>query len=221
MSPTRSRPPVVTFLAALLPVLCTAAAGAVAPPPAPNGAAAAAAAAAAARPVGAVVRRVVMKDALSAEQFRTKLEAMKATGIFRDQLPGTDPKKPVVVDVNFLTSGNYLLVIGSKEWVDSYIDSVRLMGFLFERPRAHLQLSLRVVQITGPANSSVIQMSETVRALVDAQRAEVVRSFADLEDYLLQRIAQRKGAETQVFAAARELLPTLGTGERPMIVPEI
>src|SRR5437764_13898626 len=54
---------------------------------------------------GAVVRRVVMKDALSAETFRTKLETMKASGLFRDRLPGIDPKQPVQIDISFLTSG--------------------------------------------------------------------------------------------------------------------
>jgi len=167
------------------------------------------------------VRRVVMKDAASAELFKTKLEAMKATGIFRDTVPGADPKKPVVIDVNFLVSGNYLLVIGSREWVTQYVEAIRLMGYLFERPRAHLQLSLRVVQITGPANQNVIQMSETVRALVDAQRDEVVRTFGDLDDYLTARMKQRTPAEREVYEAARELLPSLGTGSRPQTVPEL
>jgi hypothetical protein len=172
-------------------------------------------------PVGAVVRRVVMKDAQSAEGFRQKLETMKATGIFRDQIQGIDPKKPVVIDVNFLVSGNFLLVIGSKDWVDSYIDAIRLMGYLFERPRAHLQLNLRVVQITGPANADVIQMSETVRALVDAQRDEVVRTFSDLDEYLTHRTQLRTAEERKILDAARILLPSLGTGQRPMTVPEI
>jgi hypothetical protein len=189
------------------------AARAQAPMPAP--------AAASALQPGAVVRRVVMKDALSAEQFRTRLESFKANGLFRDQLPGLDPKKPVVIDISFLTSGNYLLVVGSKEWVDANVESIRLMGFLFERPRAHLQLNLRVVQLTGPANAEVIQMSETVRALVDAQREEVVRTFSDLEEYLMGRIRARQGSESAVHDAARELLPGLASGERPLTVPEI
>jgi hypothetical protein len=162
-----------------------------------------------------------MKDALSAEDFKKKLEGMKATGLFRDKLPGIDPKQPVTIDINFLTSGNYLLVVGSKQWVDSNIETVRLMGYLFERPRAHLQLNLRVVQLTGPANADVIQMSETVRALVDAQRDEVVRTFGDLNDYLIQRLKERETADRQVVDAARRLLPTLGTSNRPLSVPEI
>src|SRR5262249_59443537 len=68
---------------------------------------------------GAVVRRVVMKDAVSAETFRTKLETMKASGLFRDRLPGIDPKQPVQIDISFLTSGNYLLVVGGHDWVDA------------------------------------------------------------------------------------------------------
>ena len=185
------------------------------------GAACAQAPAAVIVPPGAVVRRVVMKDALSAEQFRAKLEGMKANGLFRDRLPGIDPKQPVLVEINFLTSGNYLLVAGSREWIDANIETIRLMGYLFERPRAHLQLNLRVVQLTGPANADVIQMSETVRALVDAQRDEVIRTFADLDDYLVSRIQSRPGADRKVYDAARELLPGLGTGSRPMSVPEI
>lgn len=170
---------------------------------------------------GAVVRRVIMKDSLSAEQFKVKLEAMKATGLFRDTLPGADPKKPVNVEISFLVSGNYLLVTGSREWVEANIATIRLMGFLFERPQAHLQLSLRVVQITGPANAEVIQMSETVRALVDTQRDEVVRAFSDLGDYLVERLKQRKGAERDVYEAVAAILPSLGDGTRPPTVPEI
>lgn len=162
-----------------------------------------------------------MKDAASAEQFRTRLETMKANGLFRDRLPGIDPKQPVVVEISFLTSGNYLLVVGSKDWVDNNIESVRLMGYLFERPRAHLELSLRVVQLTGPANADVIQMTEAVRALVDAQRDEVVRTFSDLADYLTARMQARQGSDRQVYEAARQLLPGLGAGDRPAIVPEI
>ncbi len=175
----------------------------------------------AALPSGTVVRRVVMKDAQSAEQFKLKLETMKATNLFRDTIPGPDPKKPVVIEISFLSSGNYLLVIGSREWVDAHLESIRLMAYLFERPRAHLQLNLRVVQLTGPANADVIQMTETIRALVDSQREEVVRTFADLDDYLTARAQSRKGADGAVLTAARRLLPTLGTGERPLTVPEI
>src|SRR5688572_2585702 len=164
---------------------------------------------------GAVVRRVVMKDALSVEQFREKLERMKSSGLFRDTLPGIDPKKPNPVEISFLTSGNYLLVIGSREWVDTNIEAIRLMGYLFERPRAHLLLNLRVVQLTGAANTEVIQMTETVRALVDAQREEVVRSFGDLADYLTQRAQARTADNNHLYAAVRELFPTLGTGQRP------
>lgn len=170
---------------------------------------------------GAVVRRVVLKDAASAEQFRLKLEQMKATGLFRDQLTQFDPKKPVLIEISFLVSGNYLLVVGSKDWVESNIESIRLMGYLFERPRAHLQLSMRVVQLSGPANADVIQMSETVKALVDAQREEIVRTFGDLQDYLSERFKQRTGADRAVFEAVKGLLPGLGVNDRPLSVPEI
>src|SRR5437868_6320668 len=57
---------------------------------------------------GAVVRRVVLKDALSVENFRTRLETMKASGLFRDTVPGPDPKKPLPIEISFLASGNYL-----------------------------------------------------------------------------------------------------------------
>jgi hypothetical protein len=172
-------------------------------------------------PPGAVVRRVVLKDALSVENFRARLETMKASGLFRDTVPGPDPKKPLPIEISFLASGNYLLVIGSREWVDTNIEAIRLMAYLYERPRAHLQLNLRVVQLTGPANTEVTQMTETVRALVDAQREEVVRAFADLGDYLTHRAQDRPAEQQGLYKAVHELFPTLGTGERPLTVPEI
>jgi hypothetical protein len=171
-------------------------------------------------PNSLVVRRVVMKDALSADLFKAKLEQMKASNLFRDTIPGPDPKKPVVIDINFLTSGNYLLVSGSRDWVDANIEAVRLMAFMFERPRAHVQLNLRVVQLTGPANADVIQMSETVRALVDSRRDEIVRTFGDLDEYLTRRVQMRQGDERKLYATVQQLFPTLGTGERPLTVPE-
>lgn len=171
-------------------------------------------------PNGLVVRRVVLKDALSAEQFKAKLEQMKASNLFRDTIPGPDPKKPVVIDINFLTSGNYLLVSGSRDWVDANIEAVRLMAYMFERPRAYVQLNLRVVQLTGPANADVIQMSETVRALVDARKDEIVRTFSDLDEYLTRRVQMRQGDERKLYSAVQQLFPTLGTGERPLTVPE-
>jgi hypothetical protein len=170
---------------------------------------------------GAVVRRVVMKDALSVEQFKGKLDQMRATGLFKDQLPGLDPKKPVPIEISLLTSGNYLLVVGSREWVDANIEAIRLMAYLFERPRAHLQLNLRVVQLTGPANTEVIQMTETVRALVEAQKEEVVRAFSELGDYLVTRAQMKPAVDSPLYAGIRKLFPTLGTGERPLTVPEI
>ncbi len=171
---------------------------------------------------GVVVRRVVMKDAAAAEQFKLKLESMKATGLFRDLIPGAVPANPNnIIEISFLASGNYLLVVGKASWVDANIDSIRLMAYLFERPRAHLQLNLRVVQLTGPANTEVIQMTETVRALVDAQRDEVVRTLSDLDEYLTRRMAARDGSDRGLLQAAQELFPTLGTGDRPMTMPEI
>lgn len=172
-------------------------------------------------PPGAVVRRVAMRDAASVEQFRTRLEAMKSGGLFRQSIVGPLPNVPVNHEITFLASGNFLLVIGNQAWVDANIETIRLMGFLYERPRAHLQLNLRVVQLTGPANADVIQMSDAVRALVDAQREEVARTFADLADYLQGRVKARQGEERQVIEAARELLPSLSKGDRPATVPEI
>jgi hypothetical protein len=167
-----------------------------------------------------VVRRVVMKDAISAEAFKAKLETMKASNLFRDTIAGPDPKKPVVIDISFLVSGNYLLIAGSRDWVDANIESIRFMAYLFERPRAYLQLNLRVVQLTGPANADVIQMSETVRALVDARRDEIVRTFGDLDDYLTRRVQMRQGKERVLYDTVQQLFPSLGTGVRPLTVPE-
>jgi hypothetical protein len=168
----------------------------------------------------AATRRVVMKDSLSAEQFRQKLEEMKRDGLFRQVIPG-DPKNPRFTQLSFLASGNYLLVVGDHAWVDAEIDNIRLMAFLYERPRAHLQLNLRVVQLTGPANTDVIQMTETVRALVDTQRAQVVRAFADLQDYLLRRMEHREAAGEPLYDEVRHVLPALGDRSRPPTVPEI
>ena len=171
-------------------------------------------------PAHAVARRVVMKDAHSVEQFKAKIEAMKQGGLFRHTLPG-DPKNPHFTELSFLSSGNFLLVVGDPNWVDAEIENIRLMAFLFERPSAHLQLNLRVVQLTGQANSDVIQMTEAVRALVDTQRNQVVTAFADLQDYLLERLKKRKGDDLRLYDAVREIMPGLGTGERPLTVPEI
>jgi hypothetical protein len=162
----------------------------------------------------------VMKDARSCEDFRATLEALKSGGLFKHQLPG-DPKAPVFTEIAFLTSGNYLLVVGDQSWIDTEIETIRLMAFLHERPRAHLQLKFRVVQLTGPANTDVIQMTETVRALVQTQRAEVVRGFAELQDYLRERLAQRDDSQLAVHRQVRQLLPTLGTEARPFTVPEL
>ena len=90
-----------------------------------------------------------------------------------------------------------------------------------ERPHAHLLLNARVVQLTGPADANVIQMTETVRALVDAQRAEVVGAFSDLQAFLLDRLNKRTGKDLQVYKEIREILPTLGDSQRPLTVPEI
>ncbi len=171
-------------------------------------------------PSGTIVRRIIMKDAQIAEMFRQKMEQMKGSGLFRDTIPGPDPKKPIVIDITFLTSGNYLLMAGSRDWVDANLETVRIMGYLFERPRAHLQLNLRVVQLTGPASQSVIQLADTVRAMVDTQRDEVVRTFSELEDYLLTRLKQRTGDSARVFESARSLFPDLASGLRPLTVPE-
>ncbi len=171
-------------------------------------------------PVHSISRRVVMKDALSAKRFKEKLESLKQEGLFREATPG-DPKKPHFVELSFLCSGNYLLVIGDPQWVDSEIENIRLMAFLFERPSAHLQMNLRVVQLTGQANTEVIQMTEAVRALVDTQRNQVVTAFADLQDYLLARLKKRTGHDLRLYTAVRQVLPELGNGKRPLTVPEI
>jgi hypothetical protein len=167
-----------------------------------------------------VSRRVVMKDAKSVKEFQEKLEKLKQEGLFRQTLPG-DPKKPQYTQISFLASGNYLLVVGDPKWVASEIENIRLMAFLFERPTAHLQMNLRVVQLTGQANTEVIQMTEAVRALVDTQRTQVVTAFADLQDYLLARLKKRKGDDLRLYDTVRKVMPGLGNGKRPLTVPEI
>jgi len=172
-------------------------------------------------PPGAVVRRIVMRDAASAEAFRARLEQFKSSGLFRIVRLGPDGKTPVNRDIVFLTSGNLLLAAGDPAQVDGNIETIRLMAHLFERPRAHLQMNLRVVQITGPANADVIQMAEGVRALVQAQRDEIVRTFADLEAVLRRRVQQTSLPTAQLVAEARPLMPTLGDPTRPYTVPQM
>ncbi|MCW3094930.1 MAG: hypothetical protein JWL77_548, partial [Chthonomonadaceae bacterium] len=110
---------------------------------------------------------------------------------------------------------------GDRKRVDEHMADIQMMAYLYERPRAHLQLNARVVQLTGPANTDVIQMTETVKALVDAQRTEVVRSFADLQDYLLARLKRRTGDDLKIYQEIDRLFPTLGGGDRPLTVQEI
>ncbi len=167
-----------------------------------------------------IVRRIVMRDARSAAQFAEQLKTIQATGVFGSSAAAT-PQKPTLGDLAFLTSGNYVVIAGEKDRLDKYMGDIDLMAFLFERPRAHLQLNARVVQLTGPANNDVIQMTETVRALVDAQRTEVVRAFTDLQDYLISRLKRRKGDDLKVYAEIRRVLPTIGDGDRPLTVPEL
>jgi hypothetical protein len=57
--------------------------------------------------------------------------------------------------------------------------------------------------------------------LVDAQRDEVVRTFGELEQHLLERLRQREGEDRKVIEAAQELLPGLGAGSQPATVPEL
>lgn len=145
---------------------------------------------------------------------------MQPTGVFGTPA-AVVPTKPMFGDLSFVISGNYILVTGDRERVDKHMADIRMMAFLFERPRAHLQLNTRVVQLTGPANTDVIQMTETVRALVDAQRTEVVRAFGDLQDYLLARLKRRKGDDLKIYQEIDRLFPTLGGGNRPLTVQEI
>jgi hypothetical protein len=175
---------------------------------------------AATAPPDTVVRRIVMKDARSALQFADQLKNMQVTGLFGGS-PSPDPKNPHLGDIVFLPTGNYVLVAGEKDRVDKHMGDINMMAFMYERPRAHLQLSARVVELTGPSNNDVIQMTDTVRALVDAQRTEVVRAFADLQDYLQVRLKRRKGTDEAVYTEMRRIMPSLGDGNRPMTVPEI
>lgn len=167
-----------------------------------------------------VVRRVVMRDARSAARFADQLKTMLPTGVLGGS-PAVVPTKPMFGDLAFVTSGNYILVTGERDRVDKHMADIEMMAFLFERPRAHLQLNTRVVQLTGPANTDVIQMTETVRALVDAQRTEVVRAFADLQEYLLARLKRRKGDDLKIYQEIDKLFPTIGDGDRPLTVQEI
>jgi hypothetical protein len=167
-----------------------------------------------------VVRRIVMRDARSAGRFAEQLKTIQATGVFGGSAVPT-PLKPTFGDLAILTSGNYVLIAGERERLDKVMGDINLMAFLFERPRASVKLNMRVVQLTGPANTDVIQMTETVRALVDVQRTEVVRAFADLQDYLVARLERRKGDDLKVYQEIRRLLPGIGDGARPLTVQEL
>jgi hypothetical protein len=167
-----------------------------------------------------VVRSVVMRDARSAARFVEQLKTMQPTGLFGIATTVV-PTKPLLGDLSFVVSGNYILIAGDRERIDKHMADIKMMAFLYERPRAHLQLNTRVVQLTGPANTDVIQMTETVRALVDAQRTEVVSAFADLQDYLLARLKRRKGDDLKIYQEVDRLFPTLGGGDRPLTVQEI
>jgi hypothetical protein len=167
-----------------------------------------------------VVRRVVMRDARSAGRFVEQLKNMQPTGVFGVSATVL-PTKPLLGDMSFVVSGNYIVITGDRKRVDEHMADIQMMAYLYERPRAHLQLNARVVQLTGPANTDVIQMTETVKALVDAQRTEVVRSFADLQDYLLARLKRRTGNDLKIYQEIDRLFPTLGGGDRPLTVQEI
>ena len=167
-----------------------------------------------------VVRRIVMKDAASADAMLIKLQGLQAAGLFRNNAP-VDPKAPPAILISFQTAGSYILVTGDRALVDSAMEPIRLLACLNERPHAHLMLNARIVQLTGPADANVIQMTETVRALVDGQRAEVVSAFADLQAFLLDRLSKRTGKDLLVYNEIRALLPSLGNSQRPLTVPEI
>ncbi|MBI3911911.1 MAG: hypothetical protein HY320_13390 [Armatimonadetes bacterium] len=172
-------------------------------------------------PAWAMIRRVQMKDAATAETFRQKLEQFKSVGLFRVTKPGPDGKPIIWQEVIFLTSGNELLIAGDPERVDPVVETVRLMAYLYERPRAHLLLNLRVVQITGPANAEVIQMADAVRALVESQRDEIVRTLGDLEAFLRRRIADRSAPTTQLVSTTKDLMPALVDPNQPLTVPSM
>jgi hypothetical protein len=166
------------------------------------------------------VRRIVMRDARSATKFVDQLKAIQATGAFGGAATVV-AGKPAFGDLGFLPSGNYVLVTGDKDRLDKYMGDINLMAFLYERPRAHLELNTRVVQLTGPANTDVIQMTETVRALVDEQRTEVVRAFSDLQDYLVSRLKRRSAGDLKIYTEIRRMLPGIGDGDRPLTVQEM
>lgn len=169
---------------------------------------------------GYIVRQVVLKDARSAQMMRERLDAMKSTGAFRDVSAGPVPNQALVKELSFMTAGNVLLVSGEAAKVEANIASIQLMAYMAERPRAHLQMSLRVVQITGPASAEVTQLSEAVQALVQAQRDEVVRTFSDLADYLSRRLRDPSCQTAQLVKITEPLLPSLGQPERTPSIPE-
>jgi hypothetical protein len=171
-------------------------------------------------PAGYVVREIVMRDARSATELKQRLEAFKSGGVYRQISPGPAPNTAITRELQFLVSGNILLVIGEAEWVEQTIEGVRLLAFMSERPRAHLQMNMRVVQISGPANAAVIQMSEAMQSLVELQREEVTRAFSDLEDYLRRRL---KGANSPLkqFPSVVLLFPPLSRTDKPLTVPEV
>jgi hypothetical protein len=171
-------------------------------------------------PPSIIVREVPMKDARSAQDMKERLDAMKAGGAFRETLPGPVPNTAVYKELQFLVAGNVLLVAGEPEKVERQIDAIRLLAYMAGRPRAHLQMNLRVVQITGPANAAVTQLSEAVQALVQAQRDEVVRTFGDLAEYLSRRLRNPDAPTARLVKVTEGLLPSLGRADRTPSIPE-
>src|SRR5207247_2422878 len=168
-----------------------------------------------------VVREVVMKDARSAQLMKDRLDAMKSGGAFKETLAGPAPNTVITKEVQFMVAGNVLIVSGEPDKVEANIDAIRLMSYMAERPRAHLQMNLRVVQISGPMNAEVTQLSEAVHALVESQREQVVRTFGDLADYLTRRLRKPNSRTAELVNLTHGLLPTLGEAERTPSVPEI
>ena len=166
-----------------------------------------------------VVRKVVMRDARSVEALIKELETVQSSGLYQRRIQ--QGKTVITINLRFVAAGNVLLVVGEKKMVDEAIGPIRQMAYFFERPRAHLQLRLRVVQVTGPASNEVIQMTEAVRTLVEDQRREVVKSLADLQDYLRAQLKVPNGRTLRLVSSTTDLLPQLGTPDRPMTIPDM
>jgi len=160
---------------------------------------------------------VLMSDTRSALALKAKLDVFKAPRGAAANIPG------LFQGLEFLPSGNVLMVVGDDSAVRRDIETIRRIAFFYERPRAHLQLNLRVVQISGKDKAEVTQMADAVRDMVEAQRAEVVRTFGLLQRYIERqpRLAQANTPAAQLTSSIAALLPSSRLESKPMSLPEM